>query len=168
MAPMNFDDYDADFEHVTARRTISEFEASTFITTFGFNTPMFMDHEYAAKPELHGGRVVPGMLTISIAEGLCIGAGLVGDQGLALLEYRLTMQKPVYSGDTVQVRIRLDSKRVTSRPDRGVVTTEHRVENQHGEVVATYWATRMLKTNAWSVDSAISGDGSAEPAGATR
>lgn len=168
MSQMNFDDYDESFEHVTARRTISEFEASTFVTMANFNTPMFMDHEYASRPDLHGGRVVPGMLTISIAEGLCIGAGLVGDQGLALLEYRLTFPKAVYAGDTVQVRIRLDSKRLTSRPDRGVVTTEHRVENQHGETVAVYYATRLLKTNAWSPDSAISGGSSAEPADATR
>jgi len=165
---MNFDDYDEDFEHVTERRTISEFEASTFITMANFNTPMFMDHEYASKPDLHGGRIVPGMLTISIAEGLCIGAGLVGDQGLALLEYRLTFQKPVYAGDTVQVRIRLDSKHLTSKPDRGVVTTEHRVENQHGDTVAVYYAKRLLKTNAWSPDSAISGNGAANGAGVAR
>lgn len=167
MNPMSFDDYDEDFEHVTARRTLSEFEASTFITMANFNTPIFMDHEYASRPELHGGRVVPGMLTVSIAEGLCIGAGLVGDQGLALLEYRFTFQKAVYVGDTIQVRIRLDSKRLTSRPDRGVVTTEHRVENQHGETVAVYYAVRLLKTKAWSADSALSG-GTTESAGVSR
>jgi acyl dehydratase len=157
---LKFEDYDDSFEHVTARRTITEFDASSFIATNGFNTPMFMDLDYAASGDLHGGRIIPGMLTISIAEGLCIGSGLVGEEGLALLEYRLTFQRPCFAGDTVYVRITLDSKRLTRRPDRGVVATKHEVINQHGDVVATYWATRLLKTRQWTSESSISGGSS--------
>lgn len=152
---MKYDDFDESFEHVTARRTITDYDASSFTTTFAFNTPMFMDHDYANNPSMHGGRIVPGMLTIAVAEGLCIGSGLVKEEGLALLEYRLTFQKPSFVGDTVQVRITLDSMKPTSRPDRGVVTTKHVVENQHGDAVATYWATRMLKTRLWDGSSSI-------------
>jgi acyl dehydratase len=90
VSALTFDDYDQGFTHVTLSRTITEYDASSFIRNNGFNTPMFMDLEYANDPTLHGGRVVPGMLTISLAEGLCIGSGLVGKYGLALLEYRRT------------------------------------------------------------------------------
>ena len=160
MEARKYEDYDEDFEHVTERRTVTEFEASTFITVAGFNTPMFMDQEYASRPSLHGGRIVPGMLTISLAEGLCIGSGLVKEEGLALLEYRLTFTRPVFVGDTIRVRIQLESKHATSRPDRGVVTTRHTVENQRGEPVAVYFATRMLKTRLWNEDSGLASGGS--------
>lgn len=154
---LKYEDYDGDFEFLSEGRTITEYEASTFITTYGFNTPMFMDHEYASSADLHGGRIVPGMLTVAIAEGLCIGSGLVREEGLALLEYRLTFQKPVFVGDTIRVRITLESKKPTSRPDRGVVTTKHEVVGQGGSVLATYWATRLLKTREWSESSSIAG-----------
>jgi acyl dehydratase len=152
---MAFDDFVDGFEHLTARRTVTEHDASVFITTFAFNTPMFLDHSYASDPRLHGGRIVPGLLVLSIAEGLSIGADLVKEQGLALLEYRLVMKKPVFVGDTLQVRITLESKKITSRPDRGVVTTRHGILNQTGDEVAVFFATRMVKSNAWSESSTI-------------
>lgn len=154
---MKFEDFGDGFEHATARRTVTEYDANVFINTFAFNTPMFLDLKYASDPRLHGGRIVPGLLVMSIAEGLSIGADLVKDQGLALLEYRMTMKKPVFVGDTLQVRITFESKKETSKPDRGIVTTRHGIVNQRDEEVGVFFATRMVKTAQWSKTSSISG-----------
>lgn len=154
---LKFEDFDDSFEHVTARRTITEYDASVFINTFAFNTPMFLDLEYAEDPRLHGGRIVPGMLVMSIAEGLSIGADLVKKQGLALLEYRQVMKRPVFVGNTLQVRITFESKKSTSKPDRGVVTTRHGITNEHGVEVGYFLATRLIKTAMWDDSSSIGG-----------
>ena len=46
--------------------------------------------------------------------------------------------KPVRGGDTLSISTTvLDVKASGSRPDRGVVWTEWRATNQHGELVAT-------------------------------
>jgi acyl dehydratase len=47
------------------------------------------------------------------------------------------------------VHVRLKSKRVTSKPDRGVVVTAHEVVNGKGETVMTYDSTRMIRTRSY-------------------
>ncbi|MDX2155198.1 MAG: MaoC family dehydratase [Hyphomicrobiaceae bacterium] len=49
---------------------------------------------------------------------------------------RLRWLKPVYPGDTIEFRGRVDDKLDwRSRPDRGLIETENQGRNQHGEVV---------------------------------
>lgn len=66
-------------------------------------------------------------------------------RGLAHAQYgpspgfrNLRWLKPVYAGDTIEFRGRVDAKfDWRSRPDRGLIETENHGRNQHGEVVFT-------------------------------
>ena len=65
------------------------------------------------------------------------------------MEVATKFLRPVHVGDTLHVEVRLQSKRMTSKPDRGVVVTAHDVVNQRGEIAVHYESTRMIRTRAY-------------------
>ena len=54
---------------------------------------------------------------------------------LGALEWRVQFRKAVLGGDRLRHRITITSKRLTSKGDRGVVTSQHELLNQDGESV---------------------------------
>lgn len=144
-----FEDYEEGQVIETPRRTVTDYEIGSFVTLCGFFTPTFIDLEYVSRPEHYSGRIAPGLLTLSLAEGLILAAGVTRGTGLALLGLTPKWEAPVYSGDTIYVEINVASKRLTSRGDRGVVVTENVVRNTKGDVVLTYTSTRMIKNKAF-------------------
>src|SRR5437868_7804988 len=87
------------FQFRTERRTISETDLINFVTLVGANEPLFFDEGFGAA---HGyaGRLVPGMMTLSYAEGLVIQTGSIHGTGLAFLHMDLDIKAPVFVGDT--------------------------------------------------------------------
>ena len=140
-----WEDYDADWTLLTARRTVTEFDIMSFVTLVGLNEALFMDAEYIAKDTQFGRRIAPGALVFSYAEGLVIQTGHLHGSAIAFLGAEMKMQGPVYLGDTIEVNVSLAERRETSKPDRGLVTTRNRVTNQSGDAVLEYLATRMLR-----------------------
>jgi acyl dehydratase len=54
----------------------------------------------------------------------------------------------VLEGDTINVEVEVVDKRETKKPDRGIVTYQHRVRNQRGELVLETRVQRMIKRAA--------------------
>jgi acyl dehydratase len=158
MEPLYFEDYRDGQRLETPRRTVTDYEISAFVTLCGFLTPTFTDLEYVSRPEHYSGRIAPGLLTLSLAEGLILSAGVTRGTGLALMELSPTWKAPVYSGDTIYTEINFVSKRLTSKGDRGVVTTENVVWNTKGTTVATYTSTRMIKSRTFGTTAAGEGE----------
>jgi len=150
MEPLYFEDYHEGQQLVTPRRTVTDYDISAFVNLCGFLTPTFTDLEYVSRPEHYSGRIAPGLLTLSLAEGLVLSAGVTRGTGLALLDLHPTWKKPVYSGDTIYTEINVVSKRMTAKGDRGVVETENVVRNTAGDVVVTYTSTRMIKSTSFT------------------
>ncbi|MGD9602849.1 MAG: MaoC family dehydratase [Gammaproteobacteria bacterium] len=130
----------------TARRTVTEYDLMTFVTTFGFNEALFLDADAPAELGFTG-RLVPGALTFALAEGLVIGSGALTGTGMAFLGCDLQVKAPVYVGDTLEVWVEVTAARRTSRGDRGVVTTRNEVRNQRGEVVLVFTPSRMIRAD---------------------
>jgi len=149
MEGLYFEDYHDGQQIETPRRTVTDYEIATFVTLCGFLTPTFTDLEYVNRPEHYSGRIAPGLLTLSLAEGLVLSSGVTRGTGLALLELTPTWKAPVYAGDTILTQINVVSKRLTSRGDRGVVKTENVVVNSKGETVVTYASARMIKSRTF-------------------
>ena len=61
-----------------------------------------------------------------------------------MLELKKQVLAPVRVGDTIHGEIEVMSVRPTSKGNRGIVVSTIEIKNQHGEVVITYEATRML------------------------
>ena len=128
----------------TARRTITETDLVNFVTLGGFNEPLFWDAAHAAEGG-YTGRLVPGALTYTIAEGLVIQSHVLHGTGLAFMHMELDVRAPVFVGDTIEVVVEVTEARPSSRPGRGVVTARNTVVNQRGEVVMVFTPVRLIR-----------------------
>jgi itaconyl-CoA hydratase len=139
-----FEEYAPDWTFETRPAAITDEDIRAFVALNGFNTPTYTDPKYMKAS--YGGRMSPGLLVLCKAEGLVLDAGVTRRRGIFLVELTPKFKKPVYAGDTVVNRMRLKSKRLTSKPDRGIVVTEHEVLTQKGDLAIAYDAVRMIRT----------------------
>jgi acyl dehydratase len=120
-----------------------------FITMFGFNEPLFWDARHAATAGFKG-RLVPGALTYSMAEGLVIQSHILHGTGLAFMGMQLDVKQPVYVGDTIHAVVEVTESRASSSgPDRGVVTTRISVRNQDDEEVLVFVPVRLIRGESY-------------------
>lgn len=146
MAGPYFEEYSEDWSYTSQSKVITESDLQAFVELCGFNTPTFTDKAYFESNKDYAGRIVPGLFVLSLAEGLVMSEGLTRRRGIFLMELHPQFKKPAYVGDQIRNRVRLHSKRLTSKPDRGVVVTAHEVLNQNDDVLVTYTSTRMIRT----------------------
>ena len=132
------------FRFRTAARTITETDLISFVTLAGVNEPLFVD-ERSGAANGYAGRVVPGMMTFSYAEGLVIQTGSIHGTGLAFLHMELDIKAPVFVGDTVAVVVEVTESRAASSGNRGLVTTRNTVYKQDGAVVMVYDPVRLTR-----------------------
>ncbi|WPB55895.1 MaoC family dehydratase [Xylophilus sp. GOD-11R] len=142
-----FEEYDESWTFETPPVAITDARIQAFVELHGFSTPTYTDPGYMQAA--YGGRLAPGLLVLCTAEGQVLSAGVTRRRGIFLMELTPRFLRPVHAGDTVAGRIRFQSKKPTSRPDRGVVVTTHEVVNGQGETVIRYDATRMIRTRAF-------------------
>ena len=129
----------------TLARTVSETDIVNFVNQCGFTEPLFLDMEYVKRESVFGRRAAPGALTFSLSEGLVMQTGLIHGTGMAWLGGELRVVAPVLEGDTIRVEVEVAAKRVTKKPDRGIVTYRHRVLNQRDEIVLEATIQRMIR-----------------------
>ena len=96
----------------------------------------FEIHMSDAGAQNHGfpARVAHGLLILSLIDGLKNQCP-AGFHALASLGWNWSFRKPVFAGDTIRAVLRLEGKRPTSNPLRGVLTVGFEVTNQHGSLV---------------------------------
>ena len=108
-----------------------------------------MNHSHAPAPApgTHAGARHRGRLVVAAGLAERDGKG-VDATAIAMLGVEWRFKKPVFFRDTIKLRITLASKRLTSRPDRGIIVRDIAVLNQHGEVVQEGRFTTMVRTRA--------------------
>jgi 3-hydroxybutyryl-CoA dehydratase len=131
----------------TLNRTITEADLVMFVGVTGMVEVIFTDHTFGAEKGTIQGRFVPAALTYSLIEGLLCQSMIQGT-GLAMLELHKKVLAPVRVGDTVHAEVEVTSVRPTSKGNRGIVASRVDVKNQHGDIVISYEATRMLAGRA--------------------
>jgi acyl dehydratase len=118
-------------------RTVTETD-NLLISALTHNPqPLHLDAEYAAQSEF-GRIVVNGTFTFALMVGLSVGDTTLGTL-IANLGYdKVRMPKPVFIGDTLRAETEVLSLNDSqSRPNAGIVTFEHRLLNEHNEIVCT-------------------------------
>jgi oxepin-CoA hydrolase / 3-oxo-5,6-dehydrosuberyl-CoA semialdehyde dehydrogenase len=137
---LHFEDIRVGDTLFTHRRTVTEADVVNFACLSGDHFYAHMD-ELAARESIFERRVAHGYFVVSAAAGLFVHP----PKGPVLANYgleQLRFVKPVYPGDTIQVR--LTCKRKTARdprpdtPPQGVVEWDVEVTNQDGESCAVY------------------------------
>lgn len=126
----------------THRRTITEADLVQFVNLAWLTEELFASTMPAADRVIDG-RVVPGALVYSFAEGLVLP--MMRDTGLAFLGAEITVTLPTVVGDTIHVDCEVIESRPTTQPGRGLVRTSNRVIRQSGEVVLTYAPVRLIR-----------------------
>lgn len=137
-----FEDFTLGYRFRTRGRTITETDLVSFVNLAWFTEELFTN---TADREdlLLKGRVVPGALVYSYAEGLLMPS-LQGN-GLAFLGTEIKIPAPTLVGDTIHVDCEVIMARPSSKPGRGVVQTMNKVTKQTGEVVLTYNPSRLIR-----------------------
>jgi oxepin-CoA hydrolase/3-oxo-5,6-dehydrosuberyl-CoA semialdehyde dehydrogenase len=135
---------------LTHRRTVTEADIVNFAGISGDHFYAHMD-DIAAKESIFGRRVAHGYFVLSAAAGLFVDPApgpVLANYGLESLRFT----KPVYAGDTIQVRLTCKSKTAKETPPdgipQGVVAWDVNVFNQENELVATYTILTLVRRGA--------------------
>ncbi len=132
---------------ITHRRTITETDIVNFAGISGDYFYAHMD-DIAARDSIFEKRVAHGYFVLSAAAGLFVDPA----PGPVLANYgldNLRFVKPVYAGDTIQVRLTCKQKTAKETPPdvipQGVVAWDVEVTNQNKEPVAVYTILTLVR-----------------------
>jgi acyl dehydratase len=140
-----FEDLPVGRKFRTIGRTLTEADLVGFIGVTGMTEALFTSREFVEQESDIRGRVVPAAMVYAFAEGLLIHATMQ-HTGFAFLGMELTVENACFVGDTIHVEcVVTESRRSTSRPNRGLVRTTNRVVKQDGKVAIRYTPLRMIK-----------------------
>ena len=141
-----YEEFEVGKRFETPRRTVSEADINSFAALTADLNPVHMDELFAVQGGF-AGRIAHGPMIVGMAFGLASRADVMDGTVLALLEIGWTFVKPVRPGDTIWAVFTVLDKRETRAPDRGVVTLQIEVLNQHGEVAQTGTAKTLIRRN---------------------
>lgn len=139
-----FQDWEVGYRFETLTRSITETDVMNFVGVSGMTEELFTSQEYLETHTDYPGRLVPGALVFSIAEGLVIPA-TISRTGIAFLGTEMNITGPTFIGDTLRVHGEVVQIREASKGNRALVRTDNAVLNQKGETVMTYNPLRMMK-----------------------
>ncbi|WJF91574.1 MaoC family dehydratase [Paraburkholderia bonniea] len=134
---MSFEDMVVGSTVEIGEHTFTRDEIVAFATQFD-PQPFHLD-EAAAERSMFGKLAASGWHTCSVMMGLLVRHALAGSTSLGSPGIDdIRWLKPVYVGDTIRMTNTVLDKRVSSsKPDRGIVSTQWEGINQHGETVIT-------------------------------
>lgn len=129
-----FEDAQVGDEGISSTLTVTEAHINIYADLTGDHTPVHTDEAYARTTPF-GTRVAHGLLGLSLTDGLKTQAEYRFVPGMSL-GWTWDFAGPIKIGDTVQVKFRVASARLSnSRPGWGIVVLPSELINQHGEVV---------------------------------
>jgi acyl dehydratase len=134
----------------TTRRSVTETDLVNFYNLTWFTEELFTNVHDRDRMAISG-RVVPGALVFSFAEGLIVPS--IQHTGLAFLATTMRILGPTFVGDTLSVQVEVIELKPTSKLDRALIRTRNRVINQHGVITLEYEPLRMLARKPTRPDS---------------
>jgi acyl dehydratase len=126
--------------------TISVEESDIIEFARRFDPQIFHTVPQAASHTMYGGLIASGWHTASLMMRLFVdhylsGIASLGSPGVDELRWK----KPVRPGDTLSLRVTvMETKRLRSKPDRGVLTSFIEILNQNHIVVMSMKAVNFL------------------------
>ncbi|MCY3859702.1 MAG: MaoC family dehydratase [Gammaproteobacteria bacterium] len=149
MAGKFFEELDIGMEfHHEPSRTVTETDNLLFTALTLNPQPLHLDAEFA-RDSIHGQILVNSIFTLGLVVGLSVGDTTLGTTLGNLGFDKTTFPNPVFIGDTITVSTKVIAKRESrTKPDRGIVTFEHRGVNQRGEIVCLCERGAMMQRKA--------------------
>lgn len=129
-------------------RTITEADNVSFTTSTLNPAPIHLDAAYAATTDF-GKPLVNSLLTLGIVVGISVHELTHGTTVANLGFEEVTFPAPLFHGDTIRVESEIQAVRASnSKPDRGIVTIEHRAFNQNDVLVCVAVRNAMMLRSA--------------------
>ena len=140
-----FEDYQAGEvieggDHLVTRKEIVEFASR-------YDPQSFHLDDAAARDSIYGGLIASGWMTCSVlmrmlVEHVVSPVSSMGSPGIDELRWL----RPVRPGDRLRARVTIvETRRSSSRPDRGIIRLHQEALNQHDEVVLSMRGMGMYK-----------------------
>jgi acyl dehydratase len=144
-----FDDLAVGDSWTSSGRTITDADIVMFAAYSGDYHPLHVDDEYARSTEF-GGRVLHGIAALVIAIGLDARLAITDEAAITFLGFTWDFREPIRIGDTIRARRTVAALRPSrSKPDRGIVTFDAEVLNQHDVVCQEgKWKLMMRRRDA--------------------
>ena len=123
------------FRHAITR-TVTESDNVLFSVMTMNPQPLHIDFDFSERSEW-GRPLVNSLFTLGLMIGISVHETTLGTTVANLGMTETVFPHPLFHGDTVRVETEVISTRPSrSRPDRGIVTFQHRAYNQQGTLVA--------------------------------
>lgn len=139
---LTYEDVDVGDEFMSPSRTVSESDVFQFAGLTGDYNELHTS-EVFAETTSYGTRIVHGMLTLAIANGLYVRIGIFKNSIFLGID-KWKFLKPVKIGDTIRLRLLIEDKRETKEGKRGIIGMKYEVLNQKDEAVAEGILHRMV------------------------
>jgi len=142
---LTFDQFNVGDVFVCQARTVTEADTVNFAGVSGDYNPLHTDEEFG-KTTPFGSRIAHGALALAIATGQANQRGVFEGTTIALMQQTIKYVGAVKFGDTIHLELKVAEKKESSKPDRGVVTFDATVLNQHGKsVIEGQWVCLMKR-----------------------
>ncbi|MEQ1564585.1 MAG: MaoC/PaaZ C-terminal domain-containing protein [Myxococcota bacterium] len=140
---LRFSQFSVGQEFVSGGRTVTEADVVAFAGLSGDYNPLHTDATFAASTPFKQ-RVAHGMLAASISTGLGQTLGIFEGTTLALMGQTFEYKAPVFFGDTIRLRLTVESLKPSSKGGRGVVVFRSDVVKQDDVVaVSGSWTVQF-------------------------
>ncbi|ANK80966.1 MAG: acyl dehydratase [Rhizobiales bacterium NRL2] len=139
-----YQDWSVGWKFRTLTRSITETDIMNFVGVSGLTEELFTSYWYLEEHTDFAGRLSPGALVFSLAEGLVIPS-TIARTGLAFLNCEIDIKGPSFAGDTIHVEGEVTEIKPAKKGNRALVRTDNKVINQKGDVVLTYNPLRMMR-----------------------
>lgn len=139
---LTYYDVEVGSQYLSPTRTIAECDLMQFAGLTGDFNELHTSSTFAEKSRF-GQRIAHGMLILSIANGLYMRSGIFSSSVFLGIE-NWKSSKPVFIGDTLQLRLTIADKRLTKDEKRGIIGMQYEVLNQQGDIVAEGLFRRMV------------------------
>ena len=117
-------------------RTVTEADVVLFAGLSGDYNPLHTDAVFAAGTPF-GQRIAHGMLACSISTGLGQALGIFEGTTLALMKQEFEFKAPVFFGDTLRLRLTVESLTPSRKGGKGVVLMRSEILKQDDTVAVT-------------------------------
>ena len=142
-----FSDFEIGHAYTSMGRTVTEADVVSFAGISGDYNPLHVDQAFAEKTPF-GQRIAHGMLSASISTGLGQTLGIFEGTTIGLLGQTFEYKGPVFFGDTIRLRLTVESSKASSKGGKGVVVFRADILKQDDSVVVTGTWTVMFRDRA--------------------
>jgi len=144
MTTLYFEDLESGQHWASVGRTVTETDVVAFAGLSGDFNPIHLDAE-STKTGIFGQRVAQGLLGLSMATGFLDSLGLFKESMGAMLgidEWKFL--GPIFIGDTLHLELSIESLRLSSKGNAGVVKRRLKLVNQTGDVLQDGFITVLV------------------------